>query len=66
MRFKIRRIDKRDAESIFDLINSDYHNGDCMIIKLSHELESLPESPKYIAIDLPEHMLLFYYENPLK
>ena len=65
MRLKIKRIDKKDAEPIFDLINSDYHNGDCMLISLLHEPEVVTESPEYIVLDFPEYLLLIYYDYPL-
>ena len=63
MGFLLKQIDKKN-ESILDLINSDYHNGDCIIVQLSHELETIPERLKYIVADFPGYLLLIYNENP--
>ncbi len=60
MRFKIKRIDKINNDSVVDRIHEDYHNGDCAILIPLSELDTIGDDLKYLVVDSKDHLILVY------
>jgi len=60
MGFTLRRIDKSGNEAIIEEIHEDYHNGRCIFLSSSGDLETLIEELSYLVVDFADHLIIVY------
>ena len=46
-----------------EIINSDYHNGDCIFVQPASDLETVTAHIKYLVAEFPDYLLIIYPEN---
>ena len=63
MGFKLQRVNRDGNESALEIINSDYHNGNCIFIQPSSELEAITADLKYLVAEFSDYSLIIYPEN---